>query len=168
LFLNERSLGKKSMPRNGHLTWMVNYEPGTISAVGKRNGRNSMEARWTTMGEAEYTMASLFKNRLNADGRDATVVNVSVGDKDWNPVPDASHLIKFSISGPAKIIGVGNGDPSSHEPDKYFDNNWQRHLFNGKCQVIIQPTKEVGEAVLTITGEGLKPTSVKLFVNKPE
>ena len=45
------------------------------------------------------------------------------------------NLIKFSLSGDAKIIGVGNGDPSSHEPDKCEEGKWQTHLFNGKCQV---------------------------------
>ena len=51
-------------------------------------------------------------------------------------MPD--NLLHFSVTGEAKIIGVGNGDPSSHEPDQYIGQGWQRHLFNGKCQVIIQ------------------------------
>ncbi len=33
LFLNGKSLGKKDMPRNSHLQWAVNYEPGTLEAV---------------------------------------------------------------------------------------------------------------------------------------
>ena len=59
-------------------------------------------------------------------------------------MPDADNLIKFSLAGDAKIIGVGNGDPSSHEPDKCVDGAWQRHLFNGKCQVIVQSGKTHG------------------------
>ena len=39
LFLNGKSLGKKDMPRNSHLQWSVNYEPGTLTAIGYRNGR---------------------------------------------------------------------------------------------------------------------------------
>jgi len=34
-------------------------------------------------------------------------------------VPDAENEIYFSITGPGRIIGVGNGNPSSHEPDRY-------------------------------------------------
>ncbi|RYZ45587.1 MAG: glycoside hydrolase family 2 protein, partial [Sphingobacteriales bacterium] len=33
LFLNGKSQGKKDMPRNGHLQWKVNYEPGKLEAV---------------------------------------------------------------------------------------------------------------------------------------
>ncbi len=39
LFLNGKSLGKKDMPRNGHLQWSVNYEPGTLEAVAYKNAR---------------------------------------------------------------------------------------------------------------------------------
>ena len=73
-----------------------------------------------------------------ADGKDVSVINISVVDKNGVEVPDADNLIHFSLTGDAKIIGVGNGDPSSHEQDKFDDTVAQRHLFNGKCQVIVQ------------------------------
>jgi beta-galactosidase len=59
-------------------------------------------------------------------------------DAENREVPDAGNLIRFNVKGDAKIIGVGNGDPSSHEPDKCPGNQWRRKLFNGKCQVIVQ------------------------------
>jgi beta-galactosidase len=77
-------------------------------------------------------------------------------------VPDAGALIHFSVDGAAKIIGVGNGDPSSHEPDKYFDNKWQRSLFNGKAQVIIQSNKASGEVRLLATSGSLQSASVQM------
>jgi len=39
-------------------------------------------------------------------------------------VPTADNLITFAIEGPAQIIGVGNGDPVSHEPDQFLPR-WQ-------------------------------------------
>ncbi|HEY1628376.1 MAG TPA: hypothetical protein VGF52_00875, partial [Tepidisphaeraceae bacterium] len=69
---------------------------------------------------------------LSADGEDAAIVTVRVIDSWKRPVPIASNEIKFTISGPGKIIGVGNGDPSSHEPDQFVDavqsvaiSNWR-------------------------------------------
>jgi len=60
---------------------------------------------------------------------------------------------------------VANGDPSSHEPDKCDNDDWQRHLFNGKCQVILKSGVVVGATgsiltKLTVTGEGLEPATV--------
>lgn len=137
LFLNGKSLGKKDMPRNGHLNWMVNYEPGTLKAVAYKKGRK-LEAKVETTGKPAEVVISPYKTTMLADGKDATVINISVIDRQGREVPDANNLIRFSLKGDGKIIGVGNGDPSSHEQDKYFDSAAQRYLFNGKCQVIVQ------------------------------
>ncbi|MBL0181767.1 MAG: glycosyl hydrolase 53 family protein [Chitinophagaceae bacterium] len=137
LFLNGKSLGKKNMPRNGHLNWLVNYEPGTLEAIAYKKGKK-LQAKVETTGKPAELVISPYKTTMMADGKDATVINISVIDRQGREVPDADNLIRFSLRGDAKIIGVGNGDPSSHEQDKYFDTTAQRHLFNGKCQVIVQ------------------------------
>ena len=89
-----------------------------------------------TTGDPAEVVITPYKTTMLADGKDATVINVTVVDKQGRQVPTADNLIQFSVEGDAKIIGVGNGDPSSHEPDKILEGNWQRSLFNGKCQVI--------------------------------
>ncbi len=137
LFLNGKSLGKKDMPRNGHLNWLVNYESGTLKAIAYKKGKK-LEAKVETTGKPAEVVISPYKTTMLADGKDATVINISVIDRQGREVPDANNLIRFSLRGDGKIIGVGNGDPSSHEQDKYFDTIAQRHLFNGKCQVILQ------------------------------
>ena len=77
-------------------------------------------------------------------------------------VPDANNMVYFKLSGDAKIIGVGNGDPSSHEPDKCADGAWQRSAFNGKCQVIIQAGKTAGEVKFEVKSNGLSSTVVEI------
>jgi beta-galactosidase len=156
LFLNGRSLGKKEMPRNGHLEWMVNYAPGKLEAIGWKKGRK-LTATVETTGQPYTIIIHASKPTLLADGRDAVVVNVSVTDRQGREVPDADNLLHFAVTGPAKIIGVGNGNPSSHEPDQYTDGGWQRQLFNGRCQVILQsaPGAATGEISLKVTSEGL-------------
>ena len=66
-------------------------------------------------------------------------------------MPIASNLVKFSIEGPGKIIGTGNGDPSSHEPDKAT----QRKAFNGYCLVLVQTDRTAGEIRVTASSETL-------------
>ena len=39
LSVNGRNLGRKKMPRNGHLEWTAVYQPGRVQAVGYKNGR---------------------------------------------------------------------------------------------------------------------------------
>jgi beta-galactosidase len=162
LFLNGKSLGKKDMPRNSHLQWAVNYEPGTLEAVAYKKGKK-ITTKVETTGQASEVVVTPYKTTILADGKDATVINISVVDKQGREVPDANNLINFSISGGGKIIGVGNGDPSSHEPDKIFDGNWQRHLFNGKCQVIVQSGKTAGAIKFEAKSDGLYSGSTDIF-----
>ena len=166
LFLNGQSLGKKDMPRNRHLEWNVKYAPGTLSAVAYKGSRK-LESKVETTGDAAEVVITPSKTTMLTDGRDATVINVSVIDKQGREVPDASGLINFKITGSAKIIGVGNGDPSSHELDKCEDSKWQRHLFNGKCQVIIQAGTMEGIIKFEASADKLYPASTEIHSIKP-
>jgi beta-galactosidase len=143
LFLNGKSLGKKDMPRNSHLEWNVKYAPGKLEAIAYKRGKK-LTAKVETTGAPAEVVLTPYKTTMLADGQDATVMNVSIIDREGREVPDANNMVRFTISGPGKIIGVGNGDPSSHEPDKCMDGAWQRSAFNGKCQVIVQSTKQTG------------------------
>jgi beta-galactosidase len=166
LFLNGKSLGKKDMSRNSHLNWQVNYEPGVLSAVAFKKGKK-LTAKVETTGQATEVVQTPYKTTMMADGKDAAVVNISVVDREGREVPDADNMIRFSISGPGKIIGVGNGDPSNHEPDKCVDGAWQRSLFNGKCQVIIQSSTESGMIKLEEKAAGLTAGSSELMTVTP-
>jgi len=168
------------MPRNSHLQWAVNYEPGTLEAVAYKKARpddpvgqgKRITAKVQTTGQASEVVVTPYKTTMIADGKDAAVINITVVDKQGREVPDANNLVTFSITGDAKIIGVGNGDPSSHEPDKIFDGNpiaigWQRHLFNGKCQVIIQAGKTPGSIKFEAKSDSLYTGSTDIFTISP-
>jgi len=159
LFLNGKSLGKKDMPRNGHLEWIVRYAPGKLEAVAYKKGRK-LTAFVETTGEPYRIVVKGSRPVLRADGKDAIVFNCSVVDRQGREVPNASNLLHFSVDGNVRIIGVGNGNPSSHEADQYPSGGWQRHLFGGKCQVILESTGTVTESsplLLSVSGEGLVP-----------
>ncbi|HZT72659.1 MAG TPA: beta-galactosidase GalA [Terriglobales bacterium] len=57
-----------------------------------------------------------------------------------------------------RIIGVGNGDPSSHEADK----GNVRRAFNGLCMAIVQATKQPGDVQLIAVSPGLEPAAVTI------
>jgi beta-galactosidase len=166
LFLNGKSLGKKDMPRNSHLQWKVNYEPGTLSAVAFKNGKK-ITANVETTGPAAEVVITPYKTTMIADGKDATIINVTAVDKEGREVPDAENLISFSLKGDAKIIGVGNGNPSSHEPDKCLDGSWQRKLFNGKCQVILQAGNSPDVIRFEATSQGLWKGATDIITVNP-
>ncbi|MGF2410932.1 beta-galactosidase GalA [Ferruginibacter sp.] len=121
LFLNKKSLGKKIMEPNSHLQWKVKYTAGTVEAIGYKNGKKIITDKVQTTAEAVAINLATNKNAINANKEDIAMITVDALDKNSLHVPDATDEITFSIHGPGKIIGVGNGNPSSLEADKYIE-----------------------------------------------
>jgi len=118
LLLNGKSLGRNPMPRNSHLEWKVNYAPGTLLARGFTDGKLIAESKQETTGAPATINLTPDRQTIHADGEDVALIAVAVLDEKGRIVPIADNEITFEFNGPGKIIGVGNGDPSSHEADK--------------------------------------------------
>lgn len=165
LFLNGKSQGNKMVEKNGHAEWKVMYEPGTLEAKGIKKGKTITDKIETT-GNAHRLVATPDRKIINADGEDVSIVNITAVDEKGREVATASEFVQFEITGNGKIIGAGNGNPSSHEPDKILSGNYYRKLFNGKCQVLIQAGRQPGEIKLKATSEMLQPATVVITEEK--
>ncbi len=158
LFLNGRSLGRQDVPRNGHVEWKVAYEPGALSATGFRGAQTAAVARVETTGPAHALRLRPDRTHLRADGEDVAVVRVEVLDARGRLVPDAGQRIGFTVEGPGRIIGVGNGDPSCHEDDR----GTVRSVFNGLAQTLVQAGREAGVIRLKAAAPGLVEAALEL------
>ena len=140
LFLNGTSLGKQAMNPNSKLSWQVKYAPGTLSAKGfDAAGKVIAETEVETTGAAAQIRLTPDRKTINADGADVSVFTVSAVDAQGRVVPVAQNKIHFSVEGAGNIIGVGNGDPSCHEPDVFVPSapshniavgNWRWEIGN--------------------------------------
>ncbi len=135
LFLNKKSVGKKKMEKNGHLEWKVPYQKGTLEAIGYKNGKQILTSiRKTTDVPKEINLKN---HKINLENdTDLAIVTVEVLDKNKQHIPTANHEIYFSIKGGGKIIGVGNGNPTSLEKDVFLDEIQLAGIINLKEQKI--------------------------------
>jgi beta-galactosidase len=122
LFLNGKSFGKKAVERYGHAAWSVPYAPGVLSAKGFVDGAARLETKVETTTAPKALRLEADRALIAADGRDLAVMTVSAVDREGRAVPTADVPIEFAVEGGGRILGVGNGDPSSHEPDRLFTN----------------------------------------------
>jgi beta-galactosidase len=150
LFVNGKSQGRQKVPHLGHLEWKVRYEPGSIEARAYKAGQLALTEKRQTTGPAVAIRLTADRTEINADGEDLAILTVEALDKEGRPVPTASDLIGFKVSGEGALIGVGNGDPICQESDK----EPRRSLFNGLAQVILQSTKTPGEIRIEAAREG--------------
>jgi beta-galactosidase len=150
LFVNGVSQGSQKVPHLGHLQWTAKYEPGTIEARGSKAGKIVLTDKRETTGEPATIRLTADRTEIDADGQDIAILKVEALDKQGHPVPTASNLIGFKISGAGKFLGVGNGDPNCQESDK----EPRRSLFSGLAQLIVQSSKEPGEIRIEAVKEG--------------
>ena len=121
LFLNSKSLGRKTLERLSHLEWEVPYTPGTLSGHGYKSGKEVITGKLETTGKPSVIRLIPDRDLITADGKDVAIITVQVEDNRGRIVPTADNEILFNIAGTGKITGVGNGDPASHEPDRIFE-----------------------------------------------
>jgi len=160
LFTNGVSLGRQLLNAQSHVEWdNVGFTAGTLQAIGYNYGIAVITNTVVTTSAPAQIALWPDRSTILADGRDVSVVTVAVLDAQGNIVPTATNEINFSISAGGAILGVGNGNPSSHEADKGSN---QRAIFNGLGEVIVQSTPEPGLITLTATSAGLVLTNVTI------
>ncbi len=157
LFLNGTSLGAQAMKPNSHVEWKVKYAPGKLLAKGTRNGQTLQTTVETTGAPAAIALEP-DRATLTADGADVSLLTVKIVDAQGRTVPIATNAVTFHLTGPGRLLGVGNGDPASHEPDKAN----QRSAFDGLCLAIIQSAREPGALRIQADSPGLKSAVAKI------
>ena len=150
LSVNGKSLGKKKMPADGHLSWKATYKPGKVVAEGFKGGKRILREVVETTGPAARLEASAQTIGTLA------VVTVKVLDAKGRVVPDACLPVKLSLEGEGRILGAGNGDPAYLGPETSADgHNMEMPAFNGLLQVLVQ--KNGTNVRLRCSGEGCSP-----------
>ena len=129
-----------------------------IEARGSRKGQGLLTDRRETTGPPAKIRLRPDRQKISAEGEDLAVIAVEIVDAQARVVPTASNEVIFNIAGPGRLIGVGNGDPSCHEPDKAN----RRSAFNGLCMAFVQALKELGEIRIDASAAGLEGASLLL------
>ena len=173
LLLNDKSLGKKEFtkkttadgrpyheganPGELYLEWLVEYKPGTLTAIARdENGKEIARDSVTTAGEPARVRLTKEEHVITADGKDLSYIHYEIVDEAGNVVPTANNLVHFNLHGQGQIVGVDNGEQASRERYKaQKDGTWQRKAFNGKGVVIVKSTEKEGKFTLYADSAGL-------------
>ena len=164
-----------------HVMWRVNFEPGEVKVVARKQGREISSQTIKTAGPPHHlvlkktyqnTLASAVQtpSGVSADLQSAvkkgstslpgdlqspssptTFVEVNVVDKDGNLCPNAENEIYFSST--AEILGTDNGNQTSLE--RFTDP--KRKAFFGKCIIVLR-----GHGTLRAESIDLQQAIIKL------
>jgi beta-galactosidase len=162
LLLNDKVVGTKKLSEavNGVLRWQIPYEPGTLKAVGRADGREVCDYVLKTAGAAKRIELLPDETQIRADGKDVCHVEFRIVDENGLRVPDAEPKVTFEIIGPASIIGIGNGSLNSVEGCKTN----QHSAFQGRGLAILQAASVPGIITLKAMGPCLDSARITLQV----
>jgi len=160
LALNDKVIGTKRLSEavNGVLSWQVPFEPGTLKAIGHANGQDVCNYALKTAGPPSRIELLPDVTELRADGKDVCHVEFRIVDENGVRIPDAEPEVSFEMTGPASLLGIGNGDLNNIEDCKA---NTHR-AFQGRGLAILQTTTTPGGITLEATASGLESASVTL------
>lgn len=175
LFLNGKSLGITSEPcqfvdtfngRNknlgdaGYIYAFPNlkYEPGTISAVAKLNGKIVARDAIESVGAPVRIRLThhVGEGGLQANASDVAFFDVEVVDAQGRRCPTDEARVDFKLDGPA----IWRGGYDSGKTDSI--NNLYLDTECGINRVAIRSTLAAGKITLTATRAGLEPTTVEI------
>jgi beta-galactosidase len=161
LFHNGQSLGAKDMKKDGHVSWVVKYAPGSIEARGFKGDKVVMTDKRETTGAPAKLVIHSDRQDVSADGEDVAMFAVEVRDAKDRIVPITDNKITFKVSGEGKLIGLGNGDPTDQDSDK----GTARKAFCGYCMALIQSTKKGGAITVEASAPGLESAQASINAN---
>ena len=163
LLMNGKSLGTKkneSDPkRRNRIRWDgIVYQPGTVTAVARKDGKETARHSLETTGEAVALQLVGDKQTWHADGKDLQHVRITAVDKKGRRVLSADEKLTFKVVGDAEIVAVDNGNIQS---DELAVGN-ERHLFMGSALVILRAGTQPSDIVLEVTSQKYKTKKLKL------
>jgi beta-galactosidase len=147
-FARERFPGSRL--RHAPFVWDdVAYQPGTLLAVGKK-GSVTVRHQICTAGPANGLVLKPDKESLVPDAADVVFVEADVVDTAGTVVPTAESWIKFSATGPGRLLG------GTTEID----------AISGIAAINLQSAGEAGEVVIKATSPGLQSASLRVPARK--
>ena len=168
LFFNDTSLGKLIPGKDWdkmQCQWLVKWQPGTLKAVGYKNGKIVSEEIIKSANTPSKIKLSVDGEPLGTMAEDIVQVRVTTTDNEDVFYPYGENRTYFNVLGAGKIKALDNGSPVDVE--QHVGPN-HRNAFYGLTRAYIESTNTSGAINLLascILGEKKQITSNKVSID---
>lgn len=161
-FLNGRSLG--SLPINVDASprrWAVTFAPGEVQAVCRDKGAGGISDRLRTAGRPAAIQLTSDAGTIGSDFDSMIYVRARVVDAKGVTVPNAEHLLHFSVEGAGGLIATDSGSVTDHRPFASPD----RQPREGTAVALVRGAGD-GRFTVKVRADGLASGSIELQARK--
>lgn len=160
LLLNDKVVGemKPYDAKSGIIHWDIPYEAGELRAEGCDESGKVLSSYAVRSSGLPYALrVTADCDTLSADRRVAHVL-VEVVDEQGVPVHLADNEITCRIEGPARLLGLENGNNS----DMSEHRDHRQRVWHGRLLAYVQATGEAGDIRIRFTSPLLQKAEVVL------
>ena len=164
LYLNGKRfyLPKPSECPNGIITGFLPWQPGQVRVVGIKDGREVCSHVTVTPGPAVQMAFDVpFQSFVTEEGKQL-LCTVRAVDQEGSPCFREGGKVSFRVEGPARILGVDNGDITGGESCR----ETFIHLYHGSASVLLEFTGDTGRVSLWADTAGLLSGQAVLVCEK--
>ena len=135
----------------------ITVENAVLSATGTRNGK-TVTWRLTMTGEPAKIVLKTSHTKIASDRSSVVIIQADIVNSQGNHVYGANNSLKWTISGPAKLVG----------PDVYVSDVSKHHEMDGAWYIdapvanVIRSTGDPGKIRVTVASGGLASGSVEI------
>ncbi len=160
LLINGVSAGRKpaGAASKNKATFDVIYQPGTIVAIGYRDGKETSRTSLQTSGAPTALRLTPDRATINCEYGDLAYVTVEIVDEHGYVVSYADPAVSFEVSGAGELIALGTANPLSEE--SYTSK--QRKAWQGRLLAVVRSSGHPGEIMLTAHADELISSEIRL------
>jgi beta-galactosidase len=160
VFINNRSLGKKTLSSNPNrfLTWNTIYEPGIAVVKAYNKGGEVAADTLYTAGQATAISAKLYQHSMIRAGSGFKQIILNIVDEKGRPLLAPGNVLTVEINGKAKLKGIEN---SSLNDSTDYKQNFKKAV-NGPLIVYIESPGDNSTYDVIFTSPGLAPARLRL------
>jgi beta-galactosidase len=162
LYLNNKKIGNQKIAdvSNWIMKWRkVNFQEGTLKAVGIINGKQVCESVIKTTGNAVRSILTVDKKEVATEG--VVQVEIDLVDNKGNRVVSEDKELNFKLNGDGSILGLSNGNIQCLDSFRLIET---KKTHQGKVLCILKAGNSAGQMSLVVSGEGITSSAVRILV----
>jgi len=163
LFWNGKALGAKADAPDSGLAhpprvWTVPYQPGTLEAVARHEGKEIHDQRRTAGAPRHLALEADARQLESGNFESLAYITARVLDENGVVVPSAAVPITFTSDGPGELLqqsSLGHG------------TGWTLDAVAGIAQMAFRATDRTGHATVSAYSPGLRMGRIEISVQAP-
>lgn len=162
LFLNGKSLGRKTVAKTFVATYDVPYQAGLLEAVVYNGEQEVARTELRTASKDLHLSVIADKTEISTSSEELVYIDIFIRDAEDVLNMQETQTVTVAVEGVGELQGFGSADPQALT--SYQASTWE--TYDGHLLLAIRSKGEVGEITVNVSSEKLESQELVVFVKE--